>query len=141
MQECCEVVVLLLIVAVVGSACADCIISSLLDATSAAVAPSRQLRRQIVGTAWFVFVTYLLRALCSTMIALVNQLQDEASPDSCRSNKRCDLECTSCGCSSLPSCHWPSCQYRHPLSHLLPSGACHASALCSSCGRARGSQM
>ena len=70
---------LLLIVAVVGSACAECIISSLLDATSAAVAPSRQLRRQIVGTAAFVFVTFLLRAVFSTMNALANALQNDAA--------------------------------------------------------------
>ena len=65
----CEVSVLLLIIvafAVVGAACARRVSSALLDMTDAAVA-GRRLRLQISGTAAFVFVTFLLRAVCSTM--------------------------------------------------------------------------
>ena len=69
--------------AVVGVACA-CRISSeqqhheaLLNATDAvAAAPAwRKLRRQILGTAAFVFMTFLLRAVFSIMNALANALQ------------------------------------------------------------------
>jgi hypothetical protein len=85
-QQFSEVAVLLLIIvafAVVGAACARRISSvqqnrdALMGtADSAAAAPAwRQLRRQILGTAACVFVTFLLRAVFSTMIALSNALQ------------------------------------------------------------------
>ena len=46
-------------------------------AYAAAAAPAwRKVRRQILGTAAFVFVTFLLRAVFSTMSALANELQD-----------------------------------------------------------------
>ena len=97
-QQFCEVAVLLLIIvafAVGGPACARRLSSEqqlhddnpLVDAAyAAAAAPAwRQVRRQIVGTAAFVFVTFLLRAVFSTMNALANVLQTDgaACPTSC----------------------------------------------------------
>ena len=87
-QQFCEVAVLLLIIvafAVVGVACARRLSSAqqhhdaLLDpadaAAAAAAAPAwRKLRRQILGTAVFVFVTFLLRAVFSFMNALSSAL-------------------------------------------------------------------
>jgi hypothetical protein len=84
-QQFCEVAVLLLIIvdfAVVGAACARRLSSAqqhhdaLLDpADAAAAAPAwRKLRRQILGTAAFVFVTFLLRAVFSFMNALSSAL-------------------------------------------------------------------
>ena len=78
-QSFCEVVVLLIIIlafAVVGIACARRVSSALRDMNDAHGAAGRQLRRQIVGTAAFVFVTFLLRAVFSTMNALSNALQN-----------------------------------------------------------------
>ena len=89
-QEFCEVAVLLLIIvafAVVGAACARRISSAqqlhdaLADISSAtgaaAAAPAwRKVRRQILGTAAFVFVTFLLRAVFSTRNALSIALQN-----------------------------------------------------------------
>jgi hypothetical protein len=100
-QQFCEVVVLLLIIvafAVVGVACArrlsseqqhhDTLVST---ADAAAAAPAwRKLRRQIVGTAAFVFVTFLLRAVLSTMNALANALQNQDF--TC--NNGCDPACS-----------------------------------------------
>jgi len=87
-QQFCEVAVLLLIIvafAVIGPACARRLSSEqqrhddnpFVDAAyAAAAAPAwRQVRRQILGTAAFVFVTFLLRAVFSTMNALANALQ------------------------------------------------------------------
>ena len=54
-------------------------------------AAGRQLRRQIVGTAAFVFVTFLLRAVFSTINALANQLQDTANLARCPNP--CDVSC------------------------------------------------
>jgi hypothetical protein len=97
LQLFCEGAVLLLIIvafAVVGAACARRIGSALLDMTdAAAAAASRQLRLQIVGTAAFVFVTFLLRAVYSTMFALANALQNEGSIASCPSHNQCDASC------------------------------------------------
>jgi len=98
LQECCEAAVLLLIVvafAVVGAACARRIRSALLQATDAAAASlGRQLQWQIVGTAAFVFVTFLLRAVYAIMIALVNQLMFVGRRSStCAINSGCDMEC------------------------------------------------
>ena len=72
---------LLLIVAAfvaVGVLCARRVRSRLLsvDAASAAAAAGRTLQLQIVGTAAFVFVTFLVRSVYSTMFALANQLQE-----------------------------------------------------------------
>jgi hypothetical protein len=80
-QSFCEVAVLLLIVAAfvaVGVLCARRVRSRLLgvDAASAAAAAGRTLQLQIVGTAAFVFVMFLVRSVFSTMFALANQLQD-----------------------------------------------------------------
>ena len=95
-QQFCEVAVLLLIIvafAVVGAACARRISSALLDMTDAAAAAGRQLQRQIVGTVAFVFVTFLLRAVYSTMFALANELQDFSARTSCPSTSPCDASC------------------------------------------------
>jgi len=80
-QQFFEVAVLLLIIvafAVVGAACARRVSSLLRNLNDEHVeAAGRQLRRQIVGTAAFVFVTFLLRAVFSTMNALANALQND----------------------------------------------------------------
>ena len=52
----------------------------------------RQLRLQIVGTAAFVFVTFLLRAVYSTMLALAAELQNSGHYVGCGS-KLCDASC------------------------------------------------
>ena len=86
----CEVAVLLLIIvafAVTGAACRRRFTSAQLDDT----ADGRQLWRQIVGTAGFVFVTFLLRAVFSTMNAVANELQDDGV--SCPSHNPCDASC------------------------------------------------
>jgi len=86
----CEVVVLLLIIvafAVTGAACRRRFTSAQLDGT----AEGRQLWRQIVGTAGFVFVTFVLRALYSMMFAVTNELQDGGA--SCPSSNLCDASC------------------------------------------------
>ncbi len=100
-QQFCEVAVLLLIIfafAAFGAACArrlsseqqrhDALVNA---ADAAAAAPAwRKLRLQIVGTAAFVFVTFLLRAVFSTMNALSNALQTQVT--TC--NNDCDPACT-----------------------------------------------
>jgi len=76
-QSFCEVAVLLIIIlafAVVGVACARRVSSALRNTNDAHGAAGRQLQRQIVGTTAFVFVTFLLRALFSTMNALASAL-------------------------------------------------------------------
>jgi len=86
----CEVAVLLLIIvafAVTGAACRRRFTSAQLDDT----AEGRQLWRQIVGTAGFVFVTFLLRAVYSTMRAVAHVLQDDGA--SCPSGNPCDASC------------------------------------------------
>ena len=96
-QSFCEVAVLLLIIvafAVVGAACARRISSALLDMTDASdAAAGKRMQRQIVGTAAFVFVTFLLRAVYSTMFALANELQDFSARTSCPSSTFCDASC------------------------------------------------
>jgi len=93
-QSFCEVAVLLIIIlafAAVGVTCARRVSSALRnmnDGHEAVTAVGRQLRRQIVGTAAFVFVTFLLRAVFSTMSALANALQNDAA--SCAN---CDPSC------------------------------------------------
>ena len=79
-QSFCEVAVLLLIVvafAVVGVLSARRVSARLLgvDAASAAAATGRALRRRMLGTTAFVFVTFVLRAAFSTMFAVANQLR------------------------------------------------------------------
>jgi hypothetical protein len=79
-QAFCEVAVLLLIVvafAVVGVLSARRVSARLLgvDAASAAAATGRALRRRMLGTTAFVFVTFVLRAAFSTMFAVANQLR------------------------------------------------------------------
>ena len=87
-QQFCEVAVLLIIIlafAVVGIASARRVSSALRDMNDEHGAAGRQLRRQIVGTASFVFVTFLLRAVFSIMNALSNALQNDgaACPTEC----------------------------------------------------------
>ena len=102
-QQFCEVAVLLLIIiafAVIGPACARRLSSEqqrfddnpFVDAAyAAAAAPAwRQVRRQILGTAAFVFVTFLLRAVFSTMNAFANALQIQVY--SC--SNPCDPACS-----------------------------------------------
>jgi len=92
-QDFCEVAVLLIIIlafAAVGIAGARRVSSALRDMNDAHGAAGRQLRRQIVGTAAFVFVTFLLRAVFSTMNALANALQTNS--EGCANI--CDSSCS-----------------------------------------------
>ena len=76
-QEFCEVLVLLTIVAafaITGVACAARVRSALRSSSNNTVA--RRLQRQIIGTSFVVFVTFLLRSVYSTMFALANALQN-----------------------------------------------------------------
>ena len=89
-QQFCEVAVLLIIIlafAVVGIANARLVSSALRGnrGTNDERAAVSQIRRQIVGTAAVVFVTFLLRAVFSTMNALANALQTDgaACPTPC----------------------------------------------------------
>jgi hypothetical protein len=80
-QKFCEVAVLLLIIVAfvaVGVLSARRVSSRLLDvdAASAAAATGRTLRRQIVGTTAFVFVTFLIRSAFSTMFAVALELRN-----------------------------------------------------------------
>ena len=80
-QMFCEVVALLLIVAAfgaVGVLSARRVSARLrgVDAASAAMATGRALRLQIVGTTAFVFVTFLIRSVFSTMFSLALELRD-----------------------------------------------------------------
>jgi len=84
----CEVAVLLIIIlafAVVGIASARRVSSALRHVNDQHGAAGRQLRQKIVGTAAVVFVTFLLRAVFSTMNALSNALQNEGAdcPTTC----------------------------------------------------------
>jgi hypothetical protein len=80
-QSFCEVAVLLLIVvafAVVGALSARRVSARLLgvDAASAVAATGRALRRRMLGTTAFVFVTFVVRAAFSTIYAVANQWRD-----------------------------------------------------------------
>ena len=91
-QQFCEVAVLLIIIlafAVVGIASARRVSSALRHMNDEHGAAGRQLRRQIVGTAAVVFVTFLLRAVFSTMNAFVDALQIQVP--TCSSS--CDPTC------------------------------------------------
>ena len=98
-QSFCEVAVLLLIViafALVGVACARRVTSTLLGigvSADAAAAVGRQLRLRILCTTVFVFVTFLLRSVFSTMYAVANQLQDSAKPCPRTIRGLCDETC------------------------------------------------
>ncbi len=75
--------------AVVGIASARRVSSALRDMNDEHGAAGRQLRRQIVGTAAVVFVTFLLRAVFSTM----NNL---AAEPKCRAPANGLFDCCSC---------------------------------------------
>ncbi len=97
-QQFCEVAVLLLIIvtfAVFGIACARLLGAALRDMNDTAGAAGKKVRRQILGTCAFVFVTFLLRAVYSTMFALANLLQNSGSSETiCLSSTNlCDIEC------------------------------------------------
>jgi hypothetical protein len=93
-QQFCEVAVMFIIIlafAVVGIASARRVSSALRDMNDEHVkAVGRQLRRKIVGTVAFVFVTFLLRAVFSTMNAFANALQNDVP--TC--NDYCDPACS-----------------------------------------------
>jgi hypothetical protein len=102
----CEVVALLLIIvafAAAGASCARLTSSALPHMThAAAAAAGRQLRRQIVGTAAF-----LQHDVSSTMFALANALQNDASCY-CSLPTPPATTCTnSCDCSSLKKARVP----------------------------------
>ncbi len=83
-QQFCEVAVLLIIIlafTVVGITSARLVSSALRGnrGTNDERAAVSQIRRQIVGTAAVVFVTFLLRAVFSTMNALANALQTDGA--------------------------------------------------------------
>jgi hypothetical protein len=80
-QRFAEVAVLLLILlafAAVGVLSARRVSSRLLDvdAASAAAATGRAIRRRIVITTAFIFVTFLIRSTLSTMVAVANELRN-----------------------------------------------------------------
>jgi len=96
-QPFCEVAVLLIIIiafAIFGISSARRVSFALRDMNDKHGAAGRQLRRQIVGTATFVFVTFLLRAVFSVMNAFSDSLQnlgsDCADPDLLN---LCDASC------------------------------------------------
>ena len=96
-QQFCEVAVLLITIiafAVVGIACGRRVSSALRDMNDELVeAAGRHMRRQIVGTAAFVFVTFLLRAVFSTMNAVSRVLQNEGAACGATANGFCDSAC------------------------------------------------
>ena len=94
-QSLCEVVVLLIIIlafAVVGIASARRV-SSALRHMNDDWAAGKQLRRQIVGTVAFVFVTFLLRAAFSIMNALANAFQNNGAACAATDPNVCDSAC------------------------------------------------
>jgi hypothetical protein len=115
-QQFCEVVVLLTIIlafAVVGIACARRV-SSALREMSDEWAAGRQLRRQIVGTTTFVFLTFLLRAVFSIVNALANALQTQVVTCS----NVCDPACKNVWAVIL---YWLVCTPEFQLSVVLIS--------------------
>ena len=95
-QSLCEVAVLLIIIiafAVVGIASARRVNSALRNMSDEHGAAGRQLRRQIVGTAAFVFVTFLLRAVFSIMNALANGFQNNGDACAATDVNFCDSSC------------------------------------------------
>ncbi len=94
-QRFCEAAVLLLIVVAfvaVGVLSARRVSSRLLgvDAASAAAATGRGLRRRMLGTTAFIFVTLLIRCVFSTTLAVAYELRDYDKPCSGGS---CDASC------------------------------------------------
>jgi hypothetical protein len=103
-QSFCEVAVLLLIIAafvVVGALCARILRSRLkpigvdagYDAFMATV--GRTLRRQMLGTTGFIFVTFLLRSVYTIMNAVALQLRDYSKqcPGRATATSYCDATC------------------------------------------------
>jgi hypothetical protein len=97
-QQFCEVAVLLLIVAAcvtTGVVCARRISSVLLgvnDASAPAVV-GKELKRRMVGTTAFVFVTFVVRSVQSTMSAVARQLQDSGRRCPGGQTSFCDPSC------------------------------------------------
>jgi len=95
-QQFSEVIVLLIIIfafAVVGIAGARRVNSALRNMNDEHGAAGRQLRRQIVGTTAFVFVTFLLRAAFNIMYALARALQNEGAACAVTATGMCDSTC------------------------------------------------
>jgi hypothetical protein len=95
-QQFSEVVVLLIIIfafVVVGIASARRVSSALRDMNDEHGAAGRQLRRQIVGTIAFVFVTFLLRAAFTIMYALARALQNDTAVCAAIATSVCDSTC------------------------------------------------
>jgi hypothetical protein len=93
-QQYCEVAVLLIVIlefAVVGGACARRLSSALHNMNDWAA--GRQLRRQILGTVSFVLVTFLLRAVFSTMNAVSDVLQAAVGDCAAVDASVCDPQC------------------------------------------------
>ncbi len=63
------------------------------DSRVIANAAGRQLQRQIGGTAAFVFVTFLLRAVFSIMNAVSNALQNYSAACAANDTNLCDPSC------------------------------------------------
>jgi hypothetical protein len=94
-QMFCEVAVLLVIIiafTVVGIASARRV-NSALGMNNEHGAAGRHLRRQIVGTSAFVFVTFLLRAVFSIMNAFSNALPNQDAACAVLDNNLCDPKC------------------------------------------------
>ena len=96
LQEFCEVTALLVIVfafVVAGVACSRLLAPALLG-KNGAHNPPRHLQLQIVSTTVVVFVTFLLRAIYSTMYALANALQNVVGSSDCPEfSGPCDSSC------------------------------------------------
>jgi hypothetical protein len=95
-QQFSEVAVLLIIIfafAVVGIASARRVSSALRHMNNQHGAAGRQLRRQIVFTTAFVFVTFLLRAVFTGMLALARALQNADAVCAATANSVCDSTC------------------------------------------------
>ena len=95
-QQFSMVVVLLIVIfalAVVGIASARRVSSALRHMNDQHGAAGRQLRRQIVGTTAFVFVTFLLRAVFEGMFALARALQNPDAECAVTANSSCDSTC------------------------------------------------
>jgi len=95
-QQFSEVAVLLIIIlafAVVGIAGARRVNSALRNMNDEHGAAGRQLRRQIVGTTAFVFVTFLLRAVFTSMYALARALQNAGAACAAAASSVCDSTC------------------------------------------------
>ena len=95
-QQFSEVIVLVIIIfafAVVGIAGARRVNSALRNMNDEHGAAGRQLRRQIVGTTAFVFVTFLLRAVFTSMYALARALQNSDAACAAAYQGPCDSTC------------------------------------------------